>query len=194
MAALPTKKIPQLTAGHALTGAERLEAVQDNLSVQIEARDFVLPTDSLLTMAGQGGTLPGSRQLVSSVTVLVNDGGAGGQVSLTAVSALGAPTALQTFVAALGNNNNVAISADNIGFFDVNTAAGAADITGFSPRFDGEILTITNIGANLLRLMALNGASAGPNQIRIPANIALVTNSSYTLRYSSTIGKWVPYS
>lgn len=194
MAALPTKKIPQLTAGHALTGAERLEAVQDGISVQLEARDFVLPTDALLTMAGMGGSLPGSRQLVSSLSVIVNDGGPGGTVSLQAVSAVGAPTALQTFVAAAGNNNNVAITADNIGFFDVNTAAGAADITGFSPRFDGEILTITNIGANLLRLMALSGASGGPNQIRLPANIALVTNSSYTLRYSSSVGKWVPYS
>lgn len=192
--ALPTKKIPQLTAGIALTGAELLEAVQGGQSVQLEARDFVLPTDSLLTMAGQGGAIPGSRRLVSSLSVAVNDGGPGGQVSLTAISAVGAPTGLQTFVAAAGNNNNVVITSVAISFFDVNTAAGIAALTGLLALFDGQIITITNIGANLLTLTALSGLSLAANQFRLPANIGLVTNSSYTLRYSSTIGKWVPYS
>jgi|SRR5688572_10399983 len=192
--ALPTKKIPQLTAGIALTGFERLEAVQGGISVQIEARDFVLPIDSLLTMSGMGGALPGSRQLISSASVQVNDGGPGGQVTLTAVSAIGAPTGLQTFVAVLGNNNNVVISGVTIGFFDVNTAAGAADLTGLIPLFDGQIITVTNTGANLLRLMALSGLSTAANRFRLPANVGLVQNSSYTLRYSSSLTLWVPYS
>lgn len=194
MAALPTKKIPQLTAGIALTGAERLEAVQGGVSVQIEARDFVLPTDSLVTMSGMAGAIPGSRQLVSSPTVQVNDGGNGGQVSLTAISAIGAPTGLQVLVAAAGNNNNVALTNAQVGFLDVDTAAGAADITGIVSPFDGFIVTITNVGANLLRLMPENGNSLAASRFRLPANIALVQNSSYTLRYCLALARWVPYS
>lgn len=194
MAALPTKKIPQLTAGHALTGAEQIEAVQDGISVQLEARDFVLPTDSLVTMSGMAGAIPGSRQLVSSPTVQVNDGGNGGQVSLTAISAIGAPTGLQVLVAAAGNNNNVALTNSTIGFLDVDTAAGAADITGIVAPFDGYIVTITNVGANLLRLMPENINSAASTRFRLPANIALVQNSSYTLRYCLALLRWVPYS
>lgn len=80
---IPTKTIPQLTAyGVPLAGAEQLEIWATGTSRRITTRDFALPIDSLITVADQGSVLPGSRQLVSSATVQVNDGGAGGQVSL----------------------------------------------------------------------------------------------------------------
>ncbi len=83
MALIPTKKIPQLTAyGAPLGGGELLEIWSVNTSRRITSRDFVLPSDSLVTIAGQGATIPGSRQLVSSTTVTVIDGGAGGVVQL----------------------------------------------------------------------------------------------------------------
>lgn len=86
MALLPTKKITALPPFVApLTGSEELEAVQIGNSVKVSSRAFVLPTDSLLTMSGMGGFLPGSRQLVSSATIQVNDGGPAGQVTLDAL-------------------------------------------------------------------------------------------------------------
>jgi hypothetical protein len=193
--ALATKKIPELTAlNAALQGTEELEIWTVGLSRRIFARDFILPgIDSVITATPLGVVGSMARQLASSASVLVNDGGAGGLITLTAVSAIGAPTGLQVLVALAGNNNNVALTNAQVGFLDVNTAAGAADLTGIVPPQDGFIVTITNIGANLLRLMALT-TSLAANQFRLPSNIALVTNSSYTLRYSSSIGKWVPYS
>lgn len=98
MALLPTKKITALTPfTPPLTGDEEFECVQLSNSRKVTSRAFVLPTDSLLTMSGMGGSLPGSRQLISSATIQVNDGGPAGQVTLDALftGALPAnPTAL----------------------------------------------------------------------------------------------------
>jgi hypothetical protein len=195
--ALPTKKITALLPGAVpLSGDEDIECVQLGNSRQISARDFVLPTDSLITVTGMGGSIPGSRQLVSSPTVTVNDGGPGGQLTLTAISSVGASTVLQSAILAAGTNDNFVLGPDPIftGFLDCSTAAGIATLTGMLAQFDGQIVTVTNLGPNLLTLTALAGTSLAANQFRLAANIGLITNSSYTLRYSSTIGKWVPYS
>lgn len=105
---IPTKTIPQLTAyGVPLAGPEMLEISATGASRRITARDFALPIDSLLTIADQGSVLPGSRQLVSSATVQVNDGGAGGQVTLDALIT-GALPANPTGVVGLVAVNGVA--------------------------------------------------------------------------------------
>lgn len=86
MALLPTKKIsalPPITPP--LTGDEELECVQTGTSSKVLSRNFVLPTDSLITLSAMGGFLPGSRQLVTSPTVQVIDGGPGGEVMLEAL-------------------------------------------------------------------------------------------------------------
>lgn len=69
----PTKKISALTiAATPLAGNELLEIVQEGNSRHILSRDFVLPTDSLVTFTGMFGSLSGSRQLVSSATIQVD--------------------------------------------------------------------------------------------------------------------------
>lgn len=83
MALFPTKKITALSpVVLPLTGFEEFECVQLGNSRKATSRAFVLPTDSLLTMSAMGGSLPGSRRLVSSATVQVNDGGPAGDVTL----------------------------------------------------------------------------------------------------------------
>lgn len=103
---IPTKKIPQLTAyGFPLAGSEMLEISVIGTSRRITSRDFVLPIDSLVTVADQSAVLPGSRHIVSSATVQVNDGGAGGTLSfdMLGTGALpGNPTALVGLVAVNG--------------------------------------------------------------------------------------------
>lgn len=196
MALVPTRKITALTpATDPLSGDEELECVQLGNSRKFQTRDLVLPTDSLITMSGMGGFLPGSRQLVSSPTINVSDGGPGGQVSLSTVFDGGA-LGLQTTATALGNNNNLIIGPAPvyIGFLDLNTAAGAADLTGLVAQFDGQIVTISNLGAALLRLMAQSASSAAANRFRLSANIGIVQNGSYTLRYSSALQRWVSLS
>lgn len=107
---IPTKKIPQLTAyGAPLAGSEMLEIAVLGTSRRITSRDFVLPIDSVITIAGMAGTLPGSRQLVSSATVLVVDGGAGGTVQLEA-AATGAIAGNPTALIGLAPVNGVALT------------------------------------------------------------------------------------
>jgi hypothetical protein len=196
MSLAPTRKITALTVAETpLSGDELLESVQLGNSRQIRTRDLVLPTDSLITVSGMGGSIPGSRQLVSSLSVQLVDGGPGGELSLNVISAVGASTALQSAVLAAGANHDFILGPDPLfpGFLDCSTAAGIAQLTGMIAQFDGQIVTITNLGPNLLTLSALTG-SAAANQFRLAANVGLITNSSYTLRYSTSIGKWVPYS
>lgn len=192
--ALPTKKISQLPVGSLpLSGNELMEISQVGVSNRITTRSFVLPTDSLITLSGMGGSLPGSRQLVSSPTVQVSDGGPGGQVSLVALGGLAAFTGLQQFVAAAGNNNDVPLD-PFIGFLDVDTTAGVAAITGIVATSDGQILTISNTGANLLTLPSGDVLSDPANRFRFSSTIGIVPNGSYTVRYCVALGLWVAMS
>jgi hypothetical protein len=105
MALFPTKKISALAPAVALTGFEEFECVQAGNSVKATARQFVLPIDSLVTLTGMGGSLPGSRQLVSSPTIQVTDNGPASTVTLDALftGALpGNPTSLIGLVAVNG--------------------------------------------------------------------------------------------
>lgn len=77
--ALPTKKIPQLTAyGTPLNGTEMLEIWAVSLSRRITARDFLLPNvDAVVTAVDQTANLPASRFLAAGVGVQLTDHGAG---------------------------------------------------------------------------------------------------------------------
>ena len=192
--ALPTKKISQLPlASLPLSGDELLEVSQLSVSYHISSRNFVLPTDSLVTLSGMGGSLPGSRQLVSSPTVQVSDTGPAGQVSLTSLGGLSAFTGVQNFVAVAGDNNDVSLD-PFIGFLEVDTTAGNAAVTGVVATSDGQILTISNTGPNLLTLPANSGSSILGNRFRFPSTIGIVPNGSYTVRYSQSLGLWVAMS
>lgn len=110
----------------------------------------------------------------------------GGSVSPTG------PTGVVASIPATGANNDYAPSGfgATTGFLDL-TAAGAANITGISAGYDGQIITITNLSASPLTLNALNGGSQGANQFRMVADTILTQNNGKTFKYSATIGKWV---
>lgn len=105
-------------------------------------------------------------------------------------SPLSTPTTLLASSPAPGTYNNVAVS-HSVGAYDVNTAAGDVNITGITAGSDGQILTVTNTGANLLTLMALNGGSIGANQFRFAADLSIPQNDSLTIRYIAAVGKWL---
>lgn len=194
--ALPTKKIPQLTDyGAPLQGTEEVELSAVGTSRRTTARAFVLPgVDSVITATPMGVPGTRARQLASSATILVNDGGPGGLITLTALAPAGSPPNLQSLIAAAGNNNNVVLGPLLIGMLDVDTTAGAASLTGLVAQFDGQVVTISNITAALLTLTANSVASLAANRFRLPANIGVVQNGSYTLRYSAAISRWVALS
>jgi hypothetical protein len=97
---------------------------------------------------------------------------------------------LSTVAPAAGTFNNVAVAA-GIRYLDVNTALGDVSYTGWSAAYDGQIVVVSNTGANLLNLRALNGGSLAGNQFRIPSDFTIVQNQSVTFQKSVAIGKWI---
>lgn len=99
MALFPTKKISALApATTPLTGFEEFECVQTGNSRKVISRDFVLPTDSILTVSGMGGSLPGSRQLTPGIGIAFVDGGPGSTLSINATGAVAGPADPTAFV------------------------------------------------------------------------------------------------
>lgn len=77
--------------------------------------------------------------------------------------------------------------------WDVNTAAGNVNFSGFVAQRDGQRLYLSNTGANLFQVLALTG-SAAANQVRNATDLALVQNQTLTLQYAAGApggGKWL---
>lgn len=92
MALIPTKKIPELTAyGSPLLGTELLEIWSVNTSRRITTRDFVLPSDSVLTVTPLGVVGANSRQMTEGIGIAFVDGGAGSTLSINATGAVAGP-------------------------------------------------------------------------------------------------------
>lgn len=102
----------------------------------------------------------------------------------------GSPTGLQTQTLAAGSTNNLAL-APKTGFLDITANAAGSTLTGLDGDSDGQIVTITNVSANLLTLASLTGSSAG-NQFRLGTNLGLLQYGRQTFRYSSALAVWVP--
>lgn len=188
---VPTKKIPELTlySSATLQGSEELEIASVEGSRKVPSRRFVLPIDSLVTFIDQTATLPGSRFLADSPTVIVEVGPPGGFVRLHTAGGATMPTGLQTAALAAGANNNFVLDPD-IGFLDLDTTAGAASLSGIEAGLSGQFLTVTNVGANMLTLLSMSGLSALDARIRLPTDIVLVPNGSAMLRYSIDLDLW----
>lgn len=104
MALIPTKKISQLTAyNQALQGNELFELEVVNLSRNVPARAFVLPSDALITHQNMSGALPGSRMLAAGVGIALTDVAGTIRVDSTgAVAGPANPTALVGLAAVNG--------------------------------------------------------------------------------------------
>lgn len=98
---------------------------------------------------------------------------------------------LYAAVALSGAVNNYALPGASDYAIDFNTAGGALDFSGFISQRDGQRLYLSNVGANLLQVLALNGGSTAPRQIRNATDLALVQNQTLTLQYSAGAGKWL---
>lgn len=137
MALLPTKKISALApATTPLTGFEEFECVQTGNSRKVIARDFVLPTDSILTVSGMGGSLPGSRQLTQGIGILFVDGGPGSTLEINATGAVAGPANPTAFVG-LAPVNGAAIT------YMRSDAAPALD-QGIAPTWTGDHIFAAN--------------------------------------------------
>lgn len=100
-----------------------------------------------------------------------------------------------TTAPAAGTFNNVALPGASDFVWDVDTTAGAVNFSGFIAQRDGQRIYLSAIAsANLLQVLALNGGSTAPRQIRAPFDQALVQNQTLTLQYAAGApggGKWL---
>lgn len=92
---------------------------------------------------------------------------------------------------AAGAHNDFVLPGPSDLVLDVDTTAGNMDFSGFVAQRDGQRVTISNTGANLLQALALSGLSAAANQVRAPTDLAIIQNQSLTIQYSQGAGKWL---
>jgi hypothetical protein len=91
---------------------------------------------------------------------------------------------------AAGIHNNFAIGA-GVGRYDIDTTLGNVELTGIVAGTDGQLLIVTNIGANILQLDSLNAGSLSANRMRLPGNMVLVQNNAQLLcYYGDSVNKW----
>lgn len=69
---------------------------------------------------------------------------------------------------------------------DLNASGGAAAIHGFSAGYDGQTVTLSSIGTDVITI------SAGYN-VRVPADLAMLQNMSITMVYSVGAGVWIAH-
>jgi|SRR6185312_947976 len=142
--------------------------------------------------------LPQANSLTGAESVEMVQNGRSVRGTSAQVASLGSdisptgPIGVVAAVPANGANNDYAPTGfgPTSGFLDL-TPAGAANITGLTAGYDGQLVVITNLSANVLTLNTLNGASQTANQFRMVADIILGQNNSQAFKYSATIGKWV---
>lgn len=98
---------------------------------------------------------------------------------------------LTASVAMSGAQNNVVLPGASDYALDIDTTAGNCNISGFIAQRNGQKLYLSNTGANLLQLLALNGGSAADNRIRAATDLAVVQNQTLTIQWFSGLDKWI---
>lgn len=94
-----------------------------------------------------------------------------------------------TVTAASGATHDKVLPNPSDQFYDINTAAGAATFDSFVPQRDGQKLTITCTGANVLTVGGTGGTAA--NRIRQSAPVSLLQNDSMSIQYCLALLIWV---
>lgn len=93
-----------------------------------------------------------------------------------------------------GAHNDVVLLGASDYLYDVDCTAGAQSITGFVAQRDGQRLTVRKVDAtgNALTLSSLTGSAAG-NQLQVvnPSIALPLQYMSATLRFNSTVNKWI---
>lgn len=85
-------------------------------------------------------------------------------------------------VTATAGANAVALDSIGVAFLDVDTTAGAADITDLTGAANGQIVTVTNGGPNSLDVSF------------VPGGLTILSGESFTARYRASVPTWVPIS
>jgi len=185
---MATSSIPQLPQSQSLMGDEQIEIVQAGAS----ARTTVSQISQLGGPTGPAGPTGPSGGPTGPTGPL----GLSGPTGPAGPSGGPSPTGYIQITIPSGAQNNFAPPSfgSSTGFIDITASAANANITGMQSGGDGQIVTLTNVGANAIVLNSLNSASFGPNQFRMAYDISLVQNNAMSFRYSASIRRWIPFN
>lgn len=127
---------------------------------------------------------------------LLNAGGAGSGGAPAVMIGLFSGGSKLTYAPAAGANNNVnfggAWPAATIGRVDINTAAGACNITGIvAALVDGQGLLLRVTGANDCTLNSQNAGSTAANRMAFVSDLILGQNDTAILVYDLATGLWI---
>lgn len=91
------------------------------------------------------------------------------------------------------NNYTPAGFSATVGRLDIDTTSGNVELTGLVAGADGQLLNVSNIGANALILDPLNGGSIAANQFRLPGQMYISPqyDSIFLCYYGGAVNKWV---
>lgn len=188
---LLTKTIPQLTAHTIdLIGSELLEISIGGVSRRINSRQLVLPIDSLITVMGMGGSLPGSRQLVAGAGIVLVDNGAGGTLEITSTGGGGILDGVQD-VELAADTDTIPVTIGT-GYLNVQPDIPLT-LGGLTAAYEGQMVIITNSGFGSLLTLSSNGLGGTPSEdrFRLPDDIVLLKDQSMTFKYSLTMQLWI---
>lgn len=96
-----------------------------------------------------------------------------------------------TVAPSAGQHNNYVLPGASDYALDVDTTAGNIDFTGFVAQRNGQKLSISNTGANLLQVLASNAGSTAANQVRSATDLAVIQNQTLTVQYFASLNRWL---
>lgn len=101
-----------------------------------------------------------------------------------------------TFTAAAGANNNAtpdsAVNIQTLNRLRINSGAGVCNLTGLAAGLDGQLLWVTNTGANAVTLNSENAGSTITNRFKGSDDLTIQPNDSLLIYYDTAIGAGTP--
>lgn len=90
-----------------------------------------------------------------------------------------------------GQHDNYVLPGASDYAIDINTAAGEVDISGFVAQRDGQTLYLSCTGSNIFQALASSTSSSAANRIRAATNLAILQDSTLTIKYFSGVSRWL---
>ncbi len=93
--------------------------------------------------------------------------------------------------ATAGTYNNLVLPGASDFAFDFDTTAGDITLTGFVPQRNGQTIYASNIGTGLLNVSANGAGSSAANRVRAATDLAVIQNQTMSIKYFSTLNRWL---
>lgn len=152
------------------------------------------PTDSQYLVLQADSTLSAERILTAGTNVTISDGGANGNLTISACA---------TTCALPGDISPTQITADQNDYNPANLSTSTVlrldasqfvSITGLAGGADGRLMSLVNVGSQPIRLADENTASTAANRFALGGDIMLMPNDAQVLIYDSTSSRWRTFS